>query len=112
MPATTVDPPTVPYQRCRWCRTPHAGPRLLCTTCGSTDLDDELSPGFGRIVRLTEASRRHGRPKQRCLVAVDEGFVVAATATGLPGAIQLGLRVRLEAPADELRRDFVVRAGA
>ncbi|MFG2819703.1 hypothetical protein ACGFX4_09775 [Kitasatospora sp. NPDC048365] len=101
--------PVVPYQRCRWCRTPHSGQRLLCGTCGSTDLDDAYSPGLGRIVRLTEASRRHGRPKHRCLVAVDEGFTVPAVAHGLlPGDIHLGLRVRLEDTPDPTARGFVL----
>ncbi|GAA4883783.1 hypothetical protein [Kitasatospora terrestris] len=43
--------PVVPHQRCRWCRTPHSGQRLLCGTCGSADLDDARGPGLGRIVR-------------------------------------------------------------
>ncbi|MFD7733168.1 hypothetical protein ACFV6F_22590 [Kitasatospora phosalacinea] len=41
---------------------------------------------------------------------MDEGFVVPATADGLPGDIRLGLRVRV-ASADDAGRAFVVRAG-
>ncbi|MFE4593193.1 Zn-ribbon domain-containing OB-fold protein [Streptomyces laurentii] len=79
------------FQRCRWCHT-IAFQRLLCPTCGSTDLAPELSTGEGVI-----SVRRGVSAAQSDLwpVHMAEGFVVRCRVDGPPHAVRPGVRVRL-----------------
>ncbi|MET8509976.1 zinc ribbon domain-containing protein [Streptomyces sp. NPDC004787] len=83
--------PELHYQVCRWCRTT-TFQRLLCPTCGSTDLTPELSAGEGVISvrRAFTAAEADLWP-----VHMAEGFVVRCRVDGPPHAVRPGVRVRL-----------------
>ncbi|MFJ3901597.1 zinc ribbon domain-containing protein [Streptomyces sp. NPDC090025] len=83
--------PVLHYQSCRWCATT-TFQRLLCPTCGSTDLHAELSAGEGVI-----SVRRAFTAAQADLwpVHMAEGFVVRCRVEGPPHAVRPGLKVRL-----------------
>ncbi|MFF9915778.1 hypothetical protein [Streptomyces sp. NPDC013457] len=81
------------YQLCRWCHTT-TFQRLLCPTCGSTDLAPERSEGEGVI-----SVRRGVAAADNDLwpVHMTEGFVVRCRVDGPPHAVRPGVRVRLSA---------------
>lgn len=83
--------PQLYYQVCRWCQTT-TFQRLLCPTCGSTDLAPELSAGEGVISvrRAFTAAEVDLWP-----VHMTEGFVVRCRVDGPPHAVRPGVRVRL-----------------
>lgn len=83
--------PELHFQRCRWCHTT-TFQRLLCPTCGSTDLAPELSAGEGVI-----SVRRGFTAAEADLwpVHMAEGFVVRCRVDGPLHAVRPGVRVRL-----------------
>lgn len=84
-------------QRCRWCRMT-AYRRLLCPTCGSTDLDEEHSAGLGVIQRVRVVGRHTGMPRTIAVVALEEGVRVHSTVIGVaPDIVRIGDRVSLTA---------------
>lgn len=93
------------FQRCRWCHTT-TFQRLLCPSCGSTDLAPELSTGEGVI-----SVRRGVSAAQADLwpVHMAEGFVVRCRVDGPPHAVRPGVRVRLSQDAGVPGRRPVVR---
>ncbi|MEU7023961.1 hypothetical protein ABZ990_25335 [Streptomyces sp. NPDC046203] len=100
-----VDESELYFQRCRWCHT-IAFQRLLCPTCGSTELAPELSAGEGVI-----SVRRGVSAAQADLwpVHMAEGFVVRCRVDGPPHAVRPGVRVRLAQDAAVPGRRPVVR---
>ncbi|MFF5971272.1 Zn-ribbon domain-containing OB-fold protein [Streptomyces sp. NPDC012769] len=97
--------PELYFQRCRWCHTT-TFQRLLCPTCGSTDLAPELSAGEGVI-----SVRRAFTAAQADLwpVHMAEGFVVRCRVDGPPHAVRPGVRVRLAHDGSGQGRRPVVR---
>lgn len=93
------------FQRCRWCQST-AFQRLLCPTCGSTDLAPERSEGEGVI-----SVRRGFTAAQADLwpVHMTEGFVVRCRVDGPLHAVRPGVRVRLAARAASPGGEPVVR---
>ncbi|MFF8606130.1 zinc ribbon domain-containing protein [Streptomyces sp. NPDC015346] len=79
------------FQRCRWCHTT-TFQRLLCPTCGSTDLAPERSDGEGVI-----SVRRGVTAADADLwpVHMTEGFVVRCRVDGPLHAVRPGVRVKL-----------------
>jgi hypothetical protein len=82
--------PQLYFQRCRWCGTAMYQ-RLLCTGCGSTDLEAERSAGEGVLCvhRNVTAGADHWP------VRMAEGFVVRCRVLGTRDAVRPGVRVRL-----------------
>ncbi|MFD3948221.1 zinc ribbon domain-containing protein [Streptomyces sp. NPDC058579] len=93
------------YQLCRWCQTT-TFQRLLCPTCGSTDLAPERSEGEGVI-----SVRRGVAAADNDLwpVHMTEGFVVRCRVDGPPHAVRPGVRVRLSALTPVAGHEPVVR---
>ncbi|MDT9692555.1 hypothetical protein Q5762_30345 [Streptomyces sp. P9(2023)] len=93
------------YQLCRWCHTT-TFQRLLCPTCGSTDLAPERSEGEGVI-----SVRRGVAAADNDLwpVHMTEGFVVRCRVDGPPHAVRPGVRVRLSDRAAVRGHEPVVR---
>ncbi|MFD7324871.1 Zn-ribbon domain-containing OB-fold protein [Streptomyces sp. NPDC059875] len=93
------------YQICRWCQTT-TFQRLLCPTCGSTDLAPERSEGEGVITvrRGVAAADADLWP-----VHMAEGFVVRCRVDGPPHAVRPGVRVRLSARSAAAGQQPVVR---
>lgn len=65
-------------QRCRTCRTPQLYPRVICTTCGSLDLELEESCGQGVVYSHTTLEKSPNSqyfipPYIVALVRLDEG---------------------------------------
>ncbi|MEU2550050.1 hypothetical protein ABZ618_32315 [Streptomyces roseolus] len=91
------------FQRCAWCHTT-TFQRLLCPTCGSTDLSPQLSEGEGVITvrRAYTAAEADLWP-----VHMAEGFVVRCRVDGPPHAVRPGVRVKLASAADIGRRPVV-----
>ncbi|MFF7181217.1 zinc ribbon domain-containing protein [Streptomyces sp. NPDC008121] len=91
------------FQRCRWCHT-HTYQRLLCPTCGSTELAPERSDGEGVIT-----VRRGFTAAQADLwpVHMTEGFVVRCRVDGPPHAVRPGVRVRLSSAGTEAAHPVV-----
>jgi len=91
------------FQRCAWCHTT-TFQRLLCPTCGSTDLAPQLSDGEGVITvrRAHTAAEADLWP-----VHMAEGFVVRCRVDGPPHAVRPGVRVKLASAADTGRRPVV-----
>ncbi|WP_245234792.1 zinc ribbon domain-containing protein [Streptomyces flavochromogenes] len=79
------------FQRCRWCHTT-TFQRLLCPTCGSTDLNPELSEGEGVI-----SVRRGVAAADADLwpVYMTEGFTVRCRVDGPLHAVRPGVRVKV-----------------
>ncbi|WP_137992534.1 hypothetical protein [Streptomyces vilmorinianum] len=93
------------YQLCRWCHTT-TFQRLLCPTCGSTDLAPERSEGEGVI-----SVRRGVAAADADLwpVYMAEGFVVRCRVDGPLHAVRPGVRVRLASRSTASGRQPVVR---
>ncbi|KQX55709.1 MULTISPECIES: zinc ribbon domain-containing protein [unclassified Streptomyces] len=91
------------FQRCRWCDTT-TFQRLLCPTCGSTDLAPELSEGEGVI-----SVRRGVAAADADLwpVHMTEGFVVRCRVDGPVHAVRPGVRVKVSGVAGSGRRPVV-----
>jgi uncharacterized OB-fold protein len=82
------------FQRCQSCAAAIFYPRVLCPTCGSTDLAWAISEGLGTIYATTVVSERNG-DYVVCLVDVDEGFRLMSTVLDVePIAVRIGQRVR------------------
>ncbi|MBD0709494.1 MULTISPECIES: zinc ribbon domain-containing protein [unclassified Streptomyces] len=93
------------FQRCRWCHTT-TFQRLLCPTCGSTELSPELSGGEGVI-----SVRRGFAAADADLwpVYMAEGFTVRCRVDGPLHAVRPGARVKLASGAGTGGRRPVVR---
>ncbi|MGW0122991.1 zinc ribbon domain-containing protein [Streptomyces sp. NPDC003327] len=91
------------FQRCRWCQTT-TFQRLLCPTCGSTELTPELSVGEGVI-----SVRRGHTAAEADLwpVHMAEGFVVRCRVDGPLHAVRPGVRVKLAGAGVSGRRPVV-----
>ena len=107
--ATRTDEPVAGselyFQRCQWCQTT-TFQRLLCPTCGSTDLDPELSTGEGivSVRRGVSAAEADLWP-----VHMTEGFVVRCRVDGPLHAVRPGVRVKLAAASARPGTEPVVR---
>ena len=107
--ATRTDEPPVGselyFQRCQWCHTT-AFQRLLCPTCGSTDLTPERSTGEGivSVRRGVTAAEADLWP-----VHMTEGFVVRCRVDGPLHAVRPGVRVKLAAASERPGEEPVVR---
>ncbi|MEW1699618.1 zinc ribbon domain-containing protein [Streptomyces sp. NPDC093249] len=93
------------FQRCRWCRTT-TFQRLLCPTCGSTELNPELSEGEGVISvrRGVSAADADLWP-----VYMAEGFTVRCRVEGPLHAVRPGVRVKVASGVGVTGRRPVVR---
>lgn len=92
------------YRRCAWCHCATKAGCLLCPVCGSADLAAAKSVGTGTVQRLLRPTRRGLHPDRPYLITLDEGFTVQASiAGGLPGAVPIGSRVRLETADKDAR---------
>ena len=90
---------TLHFQRCCWCNTPSFR-RLLCPTCGCTDLAWEPGTGTGVIRRVTVVGRNAGAPRASAVIAMDDGYRLSARIIGTPPErIHQGARVRLATSA-------------
>ncbi|MFG2333400.1 zinc ribbon domain-containing protein [Streptomyces sp. NPDC048604] len=95
--ATRTDEPVAGselyFQRCQWCQTT-TFQRLLCPTCGATELTPELSTGEGivSVRRGVSAAEADLWP-----VHMTEGFVVRCRVDGPLHAVRPGVRVKLAA---------------
>ncbi|MFJ9691625.1 hypothetical protein [Kitasatospora sp. NPDC101183] len=95
-PAIDADSPgaTLYFQRCAWCCNP-TFQRLLCPTCGSTDLELEPSEGTGVVRRCEVEQARTPLVRQKSLIRMEEGFDVWCIVDGLRSTVPVGTRVRL-----------------
>ncbi|MGW2546867.1 hypothetical protein ACWC5I_39855 [Kitasatospora sp. NPDC001574] len=84
------------FQRCAWCSNP-TFQRLLCPTCGSTDLRLERSEGTGVVRRCAVEQARTPLARQKSLIRMAEGFDVWCIVNGLRSTVPVGTRVRLSA---------------
>ncbi|MEV7780405.1 hypothetical protein [Kitasatospora sp. NPDC088351] len=82
------------FQRCTWCRNP-TFQRLLCPTCGSTDLRLERSEGTGVVRSCAVEQARTPLARQKSLIRMNEGFDVWYIVGGLRSTVPVGTRVRL-----------------
>ncbi|MGV9271697.1 hypothetical protein ACWDRR_44490 [Kitasatospora sp. NPDC003701] len=87
------------FQRCTWCSNP-TFQRLLCPTCGSTDLRLERSEGTGVVRRCAVEQARTPLARQKSLIRMAEGFDVWCIVSGLRSTVPVGTRVRLTPAAD------------
>ncbi|GAA2838891.1 hypothetical protein RMN57_10185 [Kitasatospora sp. CM 4170] len=87
------------FQRCAWCSNP-TFQRLLCPTCGSTDLRLERSEGTGVVRRCAVEQARTPLARQKSLIRMAEGFDVWCIVNGLRSTVPVGTRVRLTPSAD------------
>ncbi|MFF2043025.1 hypothetical protein ACFVVX_21645 [Kitasatospora sp. NPDC058170] len=87
------------FQRCAWCHNP-TFQRLLCPTCGSTDLRLERSEGTGVVRRCAVEQARTPLARQKSLIRMAEGFDVWCVVNGLRSTVPVGTRVRLTPSAD------------
>ncbi|MFH8569580.1 Zn-ribbon domain-containing OB-fold protein [Streptomyces sp. NPDC017993] len=86
---------TLHFQRCCWCNTPSFR-RLLCPTCGCTDMAGEPSTGRGVIRRVTVVGRNADEPHALAVIAMNEGFRLRARIIGTPPEhLHQGAPVRL-----------------
>ncbi|MEV6108340.1 hypothetical protein AB0M28_27050 [Streptomyces sp. NPDC051940] len=91
-PATTAE---LHLQRCRWCGNAVVGSCLLCPSCGSTDLLQELSGGLGTIRRHVPVPRRGTQPRLLAVVELREGARLKSRVDGvLPEMAPVGTQVR------------------
>jgi uncharacterized OB-fold protein len=100
------------FQRCPSCRAAVFPPRLVCPSCGGTQLATEESAGAGTVYSTTAVTRRDAPSYSVCLVDLDEGFRMMSTVTDLPAeSVPIGLRVRFVAErGDQPRPTFVAEA--
>ncbi|MBP0452892.1 hypothetical protein J5Y04_25595 [Kitasatospora sp. RG8] len=87
------------FQRCTWCNNP-TFQRLLCPTCGSTDLRLERSEGTGVVRRCAVEQARTPLARQKSLIRMAEGFDVWCIVNGLRSTVPVGTKVRLTPSAD------------
>ncbi|MEE1781598.1 hypothetical protein PUR71_01415 [Streptomyces sp. SP17BM10] len=85
---------TLYFQRCAWCSNP-TFQRLLCPTCGSTDLRLEPSEGTGVVRRCEVEQARTPLARQKSLIRMAEGFDVWCIVDGLRSTVPVGTKVRL-----------------
>jgi uncharacterized protein len=78
------------FARCETCREPAFPPRVLCPTCGSTDVAWRESEGTGSVYSETTVHRREGS-HQVALVDLDEGIRVMTAGDD----VAIGQRVRV-----------------
>jgi uncharacterized OB-fold protein len=82
------------YQRCGDCGAAVFPPRVLCTQCGSTALDFEVSAGEGTVYSATAVTQRDADPYSVCLVDLDEGFRMMSSVVDIPADdVEIGMRV-------------------
>jgi uncharacterized OB-fold protein len=111
MEANASDRPGAPqvlrYRRCRWCRSATVHSRFLCPVCGESELEEQVSAGFGVVSRLgaTRGScQLVDREPHACVVTLDEGFTMPALLTeDRPTVVPLGARVCLRGLGAEPR---------
>ncbi|MEV6979625.1 hypothetical protein [Kitasatospora sp. NPDC093806] len=82
------------FQRCGWCHNP-TFQRLLCPTCGSTELRLERSEGTGVVRRCAVEQARTPLARQKSLIRMSEGFDVWCIVNGLRSTVPVGTRVRI-----------------
>ncbi|MFB8243422.1 hypothetical protein ACFC58_43515 [Kitasatospora purpeofusca] len=87
------------FQRCDWCHNP-TFQRLLCPTCGSTELRLERSEGTGVVRRCAVEQARTPLARQKSLIRMSEGFDVWCIVSGLRSTVPVGTRVRLSGAAE------------
>jgi hypothetical protein len=90
------------YRRCRWCQSAMEHSRVLCPVCAGTDLDEEISAGFGTVSRVGAAVRTEDQwryhIRQPCTVLLDEGFALPAVLSADQyAAVAPGARGRVHA---------------
>ncbi|MER7708942.1 hypothetical protein ABTX81_39530 [Kitasatospora sp. NPDC097605] len=100
---------TLYFQRCAWCHNP-TFQRLLCPTCGSTDLRLERSEGTGVVRRCAVEQARTPLARQKSLIRMAEGFDVWCIVNGLRSTVPVGTRVRLTAAAGSEQPELTVLA--
>ncbi|QMU77039.1 hypothetical protein GXW83_16330 [Streptacidiphilus sp. PB12-B1b] len=87
------------YRRCRWCRSATVHSSFLCPVCGESELDEQVSAGYGVVSRLgaTRGScQLVHQPPHACVVTLDEGFTIPALLSeDRPTVVPLGARVCL-----------------
>jgi uncharacterized protein len=114
---TGLEDGRLPVQRCAACGTHQLPPRILCTTCGSTDLAWTDASGYGKVVSFTilhrapDAVHRERIPYVYALIELAEGPVVVSTVVDCePSGIRVGQPVRLlfEPTEDGCRHVFTV----
>ncbi|GAA1956947.1 hypothetical protein [Kitasatospora viridis] len=93
------------YRQCRWCSSPTEHFRLLCPVCGSTDMVEQSSAGFGVVRRVGAVVRSEvleHRIRQSCAITLDEGLTIPAVVTASRyEVVPIGTRVRLHAASGE-----------
>ncbi|MFF2957222.1 hypothetical protein ACFVVU_38520 [Kitasatospora sp. NPDC057965] len=97
------------FQRCAWCHNP-TFQRLLCPTCGSTDLRLERSEGTGVVRRCAVEQARTPLARQKSLIRMAEGFDVWCIVNGLRSTVPVGTRVRITAAAGSEQPELTVLA--
>ncbi|MFE4396425.1 MULTISPECIES: hypothetical protein [Streptomycetaceae] len=90
---------TLYFQRCAWCNNP-TFQRLLCPTCGSTELRLEPSEGTGVVRRCAVEQARTPLVRQKSLIRMAEGFDVWCIVDGMRSTVPVGTRVRLLSSPD------------
>jgi uncharacterized protein len=87
------------YQRCAQCGAAVFYPRVVCPSCGSTELRFKASAGLGTVYSTTTVTDREG-VRVVVLVNLDEGFRMLSTVRGVPAEqVAIGQRVSFE-PAE------------
>jgi uncharacterized protein len=87
------------YQRCAQCGAAVFYPRVVCPSCGSTELRFMASAGLGTVYSTTTVTDREGA-RVVVLVDLDEGFRMLSTVRGVPaGQVAIGQRVSFK-PAE------------
>ncbi|HEY0601795.1 MAG TPA: Zn-ribbon domain-containing OB-fold protein [Herpetosiphonaceae bacterium] len=85
------------FQRCAACAAAIFYPRVLCPTCGATDLRWEISGGRGTVYATTTQHPRGEAPYNVALIDLDEGFRMMSRVEGIaPSEVRIGMDVRLK----------------
>lgn len=89
------------FQRCRACARPVFNPSPRCRSCGSNDLEWQVSCGTGAVYSHSTVWRPAGpefaTPYVVAIVDVDEGYQLLANVVGCePDEVHVGQRLEVE----------------
>jgi uncharacterized OB-fold protein len=85
------------FQRCAACAAAIFYPRVLCPTCGATELRWEISSGRGTVYATTTLHPRGEAPYNVALIDLQEGFRMMSRVDGIdPAEVRIGMDVRLK----------------
>ena len=89
-----LDEGVLNYQTCLRCTAAVFPPRVLCPSCGATDLAWTASSGLGSVYSVSSIHPRDAVPYHVALIDLDDGFRMMSNVIG-SDQVRIGARVRL-----------------